>query len=631
MRFSKFVRANSRTLIMIVMALLLVAFLIPDTIQAIGRRDRTPEHDIGHLPGRKVTTRDLIQVQADISVLPGINVRQLTDQQLLDMYLLMQEAEQAGIRVGEAEVDAVLQQSGNVNETLLQLQRAARRSPKQIRAAIARWLAMNRLSELLAAGVVDSLPRQEVAYRDSQQHADVQISVLDAKAFIPRVPEPSDEQLQEFFQQGRERTTAHTENELVFGWRLPDRVQIEYLTVDPAKVQDSISVQISQVKKYFDENAAAYTKIDTSTQPAPGQPPPKVPMTFEEAKERVRKDYRMAKAVEAAQSLVSDILSEAQRPWVSAVKDENGFLKPPPGDPLSFQELKEKYSTKYPVDYGMTELVAVDSLASIPGIGSAGINTGRNVLRMPQLARRVQGILEKAPSDGLPVLSLFEPSSAAVLKPDPVTRVQSAYQGYVYRVVKVAPSTPPQALDEVRDQVIADWKLARAFELAQAEAERLAARARAVGLAAAIEEAEALRELLLAADPPSVPDIVGPQPPAENLYTRLLPPASPAAFARTSKSLMRVGTVQELPRKIFALAEEPVSEGQRRAAAFPVASAQKWVIAELSEIKPIYAGLFDEAVANNTGNQEELTLFQTDWVAPERVKQRTGFIQAASP
>jgi hypothetical protein len=197
--------------------------------------------------------------------------------------------------------------------------------------------------------------------------------------------------------------------------------------------------------------------------------------------------------------------------------------------------------------------------------------------------------------------------------------------------VQVAPDAPPVALDEVRAQVLADWKLARAFELARAEAEKLAARAREIGLAAAVEEAGELKDLLLAADPPQVPEIEGPQPAPTNTYLDLLKPVSPPALVRTTKNVMRVGAVQELPRRVFALAEESVPEGGHRVGAVPVATNQKWVVAELTEIKPMYAGQFETHVAQGPGNREELNLFNSDWVASERVKQRTGFIQAAQP
>ena len=325
MKFNKFIRNNSRTLLMVFMSLLLVAFLIPNTIQGVSDADRQYRFKLGQAFGREITTADLTQAESDIRVVSYAGLeRGLTQGAALGFYLLSKEAERAGVRVGREEVKAFLVDLARQGDTTWQqpderlkfIQQATRRSYDQIYDAIGRWLAVDRLAQFQAGGVIDTLPRQELAYRNTTQEAAAQVAVLNDKAFLSQVPEPTEEELLAFFDECKGRKTAHTTKELVFGYLLPDRVQVQYLTVDPQQIKSQITVQAAQVRRFFEENAQRYTKPDPlASPPAAGGQVPQVPMTFEEARDRVREDYREARALELAQTAVNEIYHEARRAW----------------------------------------------------------------------------------------------------------------------------------------------------------------------------------------------------------------------------------------------------------------------------------------------------------------------------
>jgi hypothetical protein len=633
-------RDNSRTLLMVFMSLLLVAFLIPNTIQGMSSAERQYKRRFGQAFGHQITEKDIDQARGDLAVLRYAGLAQLPEGAELQYYLLEREAAHAGVRVGRDEAKAYLLELSQRNPTWQQpderlkaIQRSTRRSYEQIYDTIGRWLAIDRLGAFQATGWVDTLPRQALAYRDQYQEAVAPLSVVEDKAFLSQVPQPTDEQLQTFFDECKARKTAHTEKELVFGYLQPDRVHVEYLTVDPQKLKGEITVQAVQLRRYFEDHANRYTKPDPlATQPVAGQPIPQVPQTFEEARDRVREDCRDERAVELAQSLVNDVYNDARRPWAASPRGKDGFVETPGGAPPSFEELKQKYSTTHEVTYTSTGFMSLEQLKTAPGIGGAGLRIGQQMLRFPDLAVRVKGLLDKDPADGKPVLNVTEPAVVLTYAMDPRTREYTPRQAYLFRVTEIQPSAPPQEMGTMREEVVHDWMFVQAHELARKQADALAARARQVGLAAAVEQDTELKNLLTAAEQVTSQPVAAPLPtPGE--YTNMLTPVTPQRLTRSATYIQqpKLGVVKDLPREIFALAEQPVSEADpHRAAVLPLASQYRWVVVELVEIKPLYEGAFEKELAatvqDEQSRSDDMRSFARLWGNQASVERRTDYV-----
>ncbi len=632
MKLSKFLRKNSRTLILVFMSLLLIAFLIPDTIQRLSGPDPMEKIVLGRAFGRAITVADQRRAAAELQVLAQVGMLQrVPEEAALDYYLLLEEAQQRGILVSPEEVRRHLAERGTPEERLKAAQRMSHLSYDRIYSIIGRWMAVSRLFQVQVAAVTDSLPRQEIQYRNQTQEAVVKLALVDDRAFRYRVPEPTAEELAAFFEECKDRVTTHTEQELVYGYRLPNRVRLEYLTVNPDKVRDVITVQAVQVKRYFQDNQHRYMKPDpVATQPVNGRLP-EVPMTFEEARDQAREDYRTARAIEVAQSLVNDMYAEAHRPWGAGTRGDDGFLAPPEGGGPSFEELRKQFSATYEVEYGRTDLVSVEDLRRVPGLGQAGLLMGRQYLELSELAFRVKGILEKDPGDGQPVFNVLEPAPVVLtVEMDRRTQQRTPHQAYLFRVVEVAPAAPPASLEEVRAQLVQDWKLVKAHQLAKEHAEALAARAREVGLETAVEEAAELKEILAAAEQASSqPADPEGAPPAPERYVDQFKPFTPPQFTRARAYIYRVGTAPGLTRAVFDLAATPASDTApaHRVTAVPVANVHKWAVAELVEIKPIYQGPFEEQLAQSLRMAEYgvVQRFYQDWLSPRSVQDRVGF------
>lgn len=624
MNLTKLLRKHSRTLLMVFMALLLVAFLIPQQIQGCGENARMRAILRGEAYGEEISDIAVGRADREMRVLAAFGIRPpIMSNDPLDYYLLMREAEAMGLQVGREEVIDRLRAIGMTDEAMESRQQYLRMSYDDIYDTIGHWMAVDRLMTLQASAVATSLPRLKKNFRDAAQEVVADISAVYTRAFLPLVPEPTPEELDAFFAECKDRDTAHTTDELVFGYRLPDRVQIEYLTVDPTQIESVVRVSGKEAREHFHDYASRYTKPDPNAIPTGQSPPPRIPMTYDEAQEQVRENVRKLQAVEEAQSLVNEIRSAAYRPWIAPATEE-GFTPIPEVELPSFKSLQERFSTKYDVMYGTTPLGSLDDLRTIPGLGRASLGDGATRIAAPELAFRVKGLIDEAPDDNRPVLNLMEPSPVMLTRQrDPVTGQQAPYQAYLFRVVRIAPSAPPTSREEVGPKLVEDWKLVQAHKLAREWADKLAERARANGLATAAESFSELEQILEAGE------TLDQQPNAPE-YVEALQPQRPSRLTRNTGFDPKLGTITGVAQDMLALSDR---DADHPVAVIPRASEFRFLVAELVEVKPIYQATFDQQLAQaaRRGTQTEQTIFGMGWADPENVQARTGFIAASRP
>jgi hypothetical protein len=634
MKLSKLLRKHSRTLIIVFMSLLLVAFLVPNSITNMTRSGGGSAIAVGEVYGEKVTTQDLDRTESELNIVRRVGVQLLVPQDPVLAYLMAREAEQAGIRVGRDEVKQLLIRGGISDERLRMVQNFAGCSYDTIYDIVGRWLAADRLRRFQTAALGKSLPREKVAYRNQNQQAIARLSLIPVDAFVDQIPEPTEEELAAFFEECKGRPMNHTETQLEFGYLYPDRVRLEYLTVDPTAVQPTIKLKGIQVQQFFEQNRGRYTKPDPQATPAPSGKVPQIPMTFDEAQEQVRADLRKARAIEEAQKIVNEMQMDAHRPWVTAPRDEEGFARPVDGGVVSFEELQQRYSRDFKVQHGTTDLLDSAGLRTVPGLGNARYAAGQQALLVPDLAMRVEGLLDDpqaALQGGMPVLSINEPAPVVMRwQFDRAIGRQLPYQAYVFRVTEAKPSAPPASIDEVRDRIVGDWKLVQAFELARVRAEQLAAAAAEVGLTDAVAQATDLRAEIESAARATT-QATGPD--ARSTMPGWLRELEPFETRMTRRSgyIQRVGQATGLQERLFELADQPADDGHR-VTAVPLATQDKWIVAQLDEITPVYEGAFEDqlAAAFMRSQREEQQVILMGWLDPENIWARTGFKPTAA-
>lgn len=632
----KFFRKYSRVLILVLMSLLLVIFLLEPVLARRADAEGYSREPLGTAFGRTITLADLNHAKSDVELLAELNFPVLIfgqggAEEHLTALLLMKEAEHLGIRFGQQQAIEELRRRQVPNEWIDQLRENRRRSLASIYESVGRFLACMAAATFHSSAARDSEPRLEDAYRLFHQKARVRLAVVESRALRSQVPPPSEEELAAFFEAGKNRETAHTADALVFGYRRPDRIRIEYLTVDPASLETRVRISEREARRHYEQHRAQYAaQLRTETAPAT---PPEFDQLPQELRDRIRNEARRAQAIAEAQQRVNTMLDEARAPWARQPIEKDGYRAPPPSSSLvEFTALRDKHARQYPVEHRLSELIAANDINLDPQIGQARVRVGETSLPLSQVVTRVKGLYTPQPQETFVPVNINEPCPdlAVVYKPDPLSRTPQPYQAFLFRIMEVAPAGPPDSLEEVREQVLKDYLLNRAHELAGEAARRLAERAREVSLDQAVAEAGELRQQLEAAQQAQPAEPGEPEIP---FLDHLGPFDASPQFGRRSSFIPRVGSVPKLHEEIFRLADDSAAATRpaRLVVAVPSPAGPKWIVGELLEVLPLYAGDFAEQRSELSTQLENFhqELTWRLWFDPENVRRRTGFQEAA--
>ncbi len=317
MKILKIFRRYNHILLMVFMSLLLITFLIPQTVRGCGNQ-RGLNDAMGTAFGKTIFQDDLRRISADMRAVAQLGMPLPADNPI-DNYLLREEARRLGIRVGRDTVKQAVA-SGPAAQRLNAVASRPNRSVDSLDDAIGDSMAVSLAFNVQCVAMISTQPRVEVAYRDQNEQAIVKLSVISSDAFLDQVADPTEEEIAALFQEGKDRETSHEDDVFKFGYRYDDRVAIEYLTVDPAKIKDSVRVRDKEAREHYEKNKTRY--VDTVPRLLPSSQPNRPrnrrrQLSFEEARERVKREKREIKAAEVAQRLVNEIKRAADRPWTS--------------------------------------------------------------------------------------------------------------------------------------------------------------------------------------------------------------------------------------------------------------------------------------------------------------------------
>ncbi len=632
---TKFFRSYGRTTLMYVMAALLLIWLLEGVMMRGGGRGggmSATDEVIGTAFGEPIRQGMLRRAKADLEIAqmfsgqepalyPAMGAENRLDNEIATA-LMLEEAGRMGFRSSRDRIRQELSGIPEIGELMNELMTRYQTTEDAIIEAIARVSAAKGLQGLQVGGV-ESLPRLEQEYLKRSQQLEAKISAIEAEAFMRLVPDPTDAELEALFNEGKDRLDAHTEEELVFGYQSPDKVQIEWLTVDPALLVERIRVSAKEARPYFEANQTRFTKPSEGPILDPARPA-MVQMTFEEAEKQVKEELRQIKAGDEAARVINMVIEELRKPWDSVPPDAEG--KRPPPDPStigSLEELAKKFSIDAQVIYHKTELIDLTTLRNDVKFGRATIAEGRQRIQAPNLAFHVVGLPEQptVQNAGRAQLRLNEPSPISMA---PVVGMKGQ-QPFVFRVVAVAPKAPPATWTEVREKLASDFKTKRAYEMAGEHARKLAEAAATEGLDAAVEQAIELREVLQAAESAAATQpVVEGTPPKK--YLENLKPVAATQVTRQFTSAPNIGFSQKIGDAAFATTTQPV-EKPHRVLARPMATTRKWAVVEVLKVKPLYQDDFINALQQirpMTNQISALTRLQ-EWCKTENVFKRTGF------
>jgi hypothetical protein len=524
----RFLRKYNKIILVIGGTLLMVAFLAPQAVQQVGQlQNRT----IAMMDGQPVKELAFAEAEAQlraVNALGGLGALAsgllgLADSSggdaALHWYLLSKEASEAGLVGSDGDglsyYPSLAQRAAAVQvRTSQQYQELARQFGPQLADQIAaqsipelanRILENFRVTETTAAraggltsteelhravatlrgiqrllGQYASVPRfSEPRIRAEaakiERAVDADLVRIGTGRFLPGVPEPTEDEIAAHFETYRDTDPAG--NEFGIGYRLPQRLRLEWIELNRADIEPTIEVSALDQNKHWQENRATY----------PGE--------FSAERERVRLDLVRARAERMIEDADRVIRGEVLRATRELERDGNFYVLP------------ERWAEERPPLEAIAQTVAERLAAS----GSAppaprvvrldtAWQTEADLRGHPSLA----GGQVRAGSQFLPAwFALFR---VRELNPNPLLAIQTGLllaenpivmpdgSRRIVRILDVRDVSPPDSLDEIRGTVVDDIRRLRAYERLTAELDGYALVAGQGGLEAMVEALEAGRD-----------------------------------------------------------------------------------------------------------------------------------------
>ena len=328
----RFFRRHQK-MIFVIMVLLMVSFLVG--FQGFSSFFQRKPGDIiaGRLAdGTKLRQRDLWTAEGDLRILRNLGFEQgfqwqgrtvplwpmsylefsalgvanqnIGPKQVVAYALLLKEAEAIGIKVKGAAVENFLVQSGWKGQRFQQavsvLRQRVKVAEKDIRAALARWLMVDRS---LSAGDISSPPSEaelRLLYRNLAERINLLVVRMPAEQFIADLGEPGEQDILSQFQTYRAVPLGNRYPEVGsfgFSYRQPPRVRITHLFVRQEVIEWVTDVSEETARDYYQQHKADYQTPEPRPAAAPAPGPTDPAETQPTQYRTVQKSYHEVRSV----------------------------------------------------------------------------------------------------------------------------------------------------------------------------------------------------------------------------------------------------------------------------------------------------------------------------------------------
>ena len=452
----KFLRRYNKWILAVGGTLLLITFLVPQAITGLSQASATGGSTWAKLNsnGERVTARQLLDLQKELRVLQGTigpqNPLRLlgADSNPGHWYLLTREADAAGLIGGPAEglrsLEAVMTNEQITQEQALALMSASTgQSQDMVLNTMAKANGVVRLLNLIEASArfSDQRLRQSAAKLLLGVSGDVVIIDASNPDTGVDVPTPTAEQLQEQLDKHADQL-ADAQNQ--FGYRLPDRLKLEWLIIPSDLIRESVSSSSDmnniEMRKYFQRNIDQFSGDPLATT-APDF------NTFKEAVRIQMLEQLVDKKTRQIEKYASDQLQLGRR-GLQKTSGYYVFDQQWLDQRETFEQLGQKISSEFklpPLTVGSTEeWIQPGDINQLEIVGEATTDRfGSTPTRISQLT---------------PMAKEFSQDATIPIQQNiagPATRT-SGNDIVLFRITETDPSREPTDLEEVREQVEQD-------------------------------------------------------------------------------------------------------------------------------------------------------------------------------
>jgi len=336
----------------------------------------------------------------------------------------------------------------------------------------------------------------------------VQLQATDFLKLEDPNAQPEDSVLMAHFNQYKsvEPGTPSEENPFGLGYKLPDRVKLEYMVIQLDDVQKTITKPTAQeLEDYYQRIATSVFTVQVSADPNmadddPNAPKKDVVRTYAEVASEVEKRLIVDKTIQKT----SDMLQQAKPLVQIPLSEQEAKAKGPEAvaqiidaNNLSFSEAAKALKTSHPevpVFTGTTGLLSQSDMLSDPSLRRLmASGAGNSIAQFVDVLFTVDPLESTDPS----LMSMAKPWLFNTLGPikDRDTRASTSVASQIMaliRIVAVAPSTEPATMADVyqkngvplsgiqepgqvilKDLIVQDVKTLQAYEGLNAKAQEL--------------------------------------------------------------------------------------------------------------------------------------------------------------
>lgn len=456
----RFLRKYNKWILAVGGTLLLIAFLIPDAIQRFSQQSAFMGGTWATTNDGDVTGADEVRLRDEMRIVGLLGDQSIgitgVSKDPVHWYLLQHEAMRAGLVGGNSDGFSSLQQmeqtqpdGPSATAMLNELAISAKVQPGVVLETIAKINGVRRLIALHEMAAKYSDRRIMSAARELMMSVDADLVVIDARRLAESSDlSPSEADLDAHLAQYG--ATIEGADPYGFGYRLPDRVRIEWLTIPGSSIRRSVetSDRLSNIelRKHRDRNLALFPR-------AGGASGEDAPDDFDTLRDQVRQHLLTLLASERTAEIAkfaTDQVALAQR----GVAREGTYLAIPDDwtqRRVSFETLAQAIADQFRIDLPvyrtsgptMIEPIRIDTL---PDVGTATTDRlGTTPMRVSQLvaeAKELDGTDVYAIQVGVALPAFRTPGGDVVLA----------------RILDADATRPPHSVDEVRDRMIADLR-----------------------------------------------------------------------------------------------------------------------------------------------------------------------------
>ncbi len=564
----KFFRKYNKWILGVGGSLLMIVFLI-QPVMSMFQADMMAVA-VATVEGGEVTRGDLMSATAELSVLRQFGLvldrdpdEGNTNNDPMRWALILEDSQRLGLSASRREVDLLQLEIGQSAADIEMIASRINATPGFIRQAMRHWLVVQQYKELLAgqthlagkdrARLMRGMFRDPQSYlfyealsygtsrlskplvehflQDQGARVSGRVVLVRADLYQADTPQPGDGEVQALYEQFKDALPGQGEP-YGFGYRVPDRVKIEYLSISMDQARQHVKVTEADALAFYRKNPDRYA--DTSPSAGAG------PRPYEEVRDRVFQDVTDLRAFELVEKM-------AKAAYGYFYGDTRGLAKEddyrvigettrltPMREVAERLEAEPKFGLLPKVHSETGSWVDAAELTGLPGIGLSVLADNTRV----GFTSFVLSARELEPSKDNPLL----PRRLQVgLVGSPMMGRDGSR--YLFRLTEAQPSRQPKSLDEVRTQVTKDARLLSAYKQLLAESDSW--RGQAVG--------EGLEKVAVGATTSVVP--LPPTPRRVPLPNGLLvPPSLPAigqsdtfiqAFFATADRARQNGDVEE--------------------------------------------------------------------------------------